>query len=46
MAVKVLGEIVESASTGNTVMITAKEKERIKCVEISGIGSSKIKGIM
>ena len=44
MAVKVLGEIVESAS--NTVMITAKEKERIKCVEISGIGSSMIKGIM
>ena len=44
MAVKVLGEIVESAS--NTVMITAKEKERIKCVKISGIGSSKIKGIM
>ena len=44
MAVKVLGEIVESAS--NTVMITAQEKERIKCVEISGIGSSKIKGIM
>ena len=36
--------IVESVS--NTVMITAKEKERIKCVEISGIGFSKIKSIM
>ena len=41
VAKKVLGEIVESAS--NTVMITAKEKERIKCAEISGIGFSKIK---
>ena len=41
MAKKVLGEIVESAS--NTVMITAKEKERIKCAEISGSGFSKIK---
>ena len=39
VAKKVLGEIVESAS--NTVMITAKEKERIKSVEISGIGFSK-----
>ena len=44
VAKKVLGEIVERVS--NTVMITAKEKERIKCVEISGIGFSKIKGVM
>ena len=44
VAKKVLGEIVESAS--NTVMITAKEKERIKCAEISGSGFSKIKGVM
>ena len=41
VAKKVLGEIVESAS--NTVMITAKEKERIKCAEINGIDFSKIK---